>query len=72
VVEATLLSLPGIFFRRVMDRVKDLQELVTLSEKQLEDILGNDANAALLWSFLHTDLKDTAKKHDSKHKTRVR
>ena len=37
-----------------MDKVKDMQELVSLSEKELEHILGNDVNAGLLWNCLHT------------------
>ena len=37
-----------------MDKVKDMQELVSLSEKELENILGNDVNAGLLWNCLHT------------------
>ena len=40
-----------------MNKVKDLQELVSLSQKQLEEILGNDANAKLLWTFLHSELE---------------
>ncbi len=42
-----------------MEEVKDLQELVNISEERLESILGNDANARLLWSFLHSELKKT-------------
>lgn len=38
-----------------MNKVKDMQELVSLSEKQLEGILGNDSNAHLLWNFLHAE-----------------
>lgn len=45
-----------------MEKVKDLQELTALSEKCLEDILGNDANASLLWNFLHCDLKSQISK----------
>jgi len=40
-----------------MSKVKDLQELVSLSQKQLEEILGNDANGKLLWTFLHSKLE---------------
>ena len=42
-----------------MEKVKDLQELVSLSQKELEEILGNDANAKLLWNFLHPELEVT-------------
>ncbi len=45
-----------------MDGVKDLQELVSLSEGRLTTILDNDASASLLWSFLHAELKITASK----------
>ena len=38
-----------------MNKVKDMQELVSLSESQLEGILGNDTNAKLLWNFLHSN-----------------
>ena len=44
-------------YRFVMNKVKDLQELVFLTEGQLEDILGNDSNAKLLWNFLHSEPK---------------
>ena len=40
-----------------MDHVRDLQELVSLPEEHLAAILGNDGNASLLWSFLHSELK---------------
>ena len=40
-----------------MNKVKDMQELVSLSKRQLEDILGNDSNAKLLWNFLHSELE---------------
>ena len=42
-----------------MEKVKDLQELVSLSQKELEEILGNDANAKLLWNFWHSELEVT-------------
>ena len=43
-----------------MDHVRDLQELVSLPEERLAAILGNDGNASLLWSFLHSELKIAA------------
>ena len=36
-----------------MSKVKDLRELVSLSQTQLEQILENGATATLLWEFLH-------------------
>ena len=45
--------------RYIMEKVKDLQELVSLSQEELEEILGNDANAKLLWNFLHSELEVT-------------
>lgn len=41
--------------RYVLDGVKDLQELVSLSQPQLEQLLGNSTNASLLFSFLHSN-----------------
>lgn len=38
-----------------MSEVGNLQELVQLSTKELERILGNDTSAQLLWTFLHSD-----------------
>ena len=40
-----------------MDKVKNLQDLIRLSEQELERLLGNDSNAHLLWTFLHSDLE---------------
>ena len=40
-----------------MNQVKDFQELVSLSQSELEKILCNDANAKLLWNFLHSELE---------------
>lgn len=65
VAQDFLLQLPGINtknYRRLMDGVEDLQELVSLSEGRLTTILDNDASASLLWSFLHAELKITASK----------
>ncbi|XP_064386752.1 DNA repair endonuclease XPF-like [Halichondria panicea] len=61
-VKDFLLKLPGINsknYRRIMNKIGDLQELVSLSEGQLDRLLDNDANAKLLWSFLHTQSKVT-------------
>ena len=52
--------------RFVMNEVSDLQELVSLSENDLERLLGNNANAKLLWTFLHTELQVTARTRSRK------
>ena len=39
-----------------MNKVKNLQELVSLSKADLTNILDNDSNAELLWNFLHSEL----------------
>ena len=39
-----------------MEKVKDFQELVSMSERELNEILGNDTNAKLLWNGLHGKL----------------
>ena len=33
-----------------------MQELVKMSQNQLEQILGSDSNAQLLWQFFHSNL----------------
>lgn len=45
-----------------MSEVSNLQELVQLSAKELERILGNDTCAQLLWSFLHSDYSSQQRK----------
>jgi len=51
-----------------MNNVTDLQELVELSERELERYLGNDTSAKLLWSFLHTQSTVTAKQSKPRKK----
>ena len=53
---ATTLSLSSLSstLRIVQEKVSSLQELVSLSLEQLEDLLGNSSNASLLFSFLHS------------------
>ena len=46
-----------VLFRFILENVKDFQELVILSEKKLEEILGNNVNAKLLWNCLHNKPK---------------
>lgn len=53
-----LLKLPGIDLincKRILNHVKNLKELTTLSEKQLAAILDSKVNANLLFEFLHKD-----------------
>lgn len=42
--------------RLVMNKVKDFQELVSLSKVELTNILDNDSSAELLWNFLHKEM----------------
>ena len=37
--------------RYLLNKVKDMQELVKMSQHKLEQILGSDSNAQLLWQF---------------------
>ena len=46
-----------VLSRFILENVKDFQELVILSEKKLEEILGNNVNAKLLWNCLHNKPK---------------
>ncbi|XP_065904706.1 DNA repair endonuclease XPF-like isoform X2 [Dysidea avara] len=58
--EDFVLKLPGINsknYRYLLNQVKDMQELVSLSQDKLEEILGSDSNAHLLWQFLHSNLQ---------------
>ena len=43
--------------RYLLNQVKDMQELVKMSQHQLEQVLGSDNNAQLLWQFLHSNIK---------------
>ena len=45
-------------YRYLLNKVKDMQELVKMSQNQLEQILGSDSNAQLLWQFFHSNLKN--------------
>ncbi|KAK6192721.1 hypothetical protein SNE40_004145 [Patella caerulea] len=59
-----LLKMPGINsknFRQVMNKVKDLAELVTLSEERLTEILGSSSHAKLLFTFLHKNVDEVEK-----------
>ncbi|RMX37099.1 hypothetical protein pdam_00016585 [Pocillopora damicornis] len=55
-----ILKLPGINFknyRSVMRNVESVQELFTLPQERLANILGNANSAKQLWEFIHTDNK---------------
>lgn len=55
-----LLKLPGITTRnvaRVMTKVKNMKELIRLDIIQLTDLLGNEANAKMLWEIIHVPHK---------------
>ena len=41
-----------------------MQKLVKMSQHQLEQILGSDSNAQLLWQFLHSNIKYKLKSKD--------
>ena len=47
----------NVCYRLVMNKVKNLQELVSLSKADLTSILDNDSSAELLWNFLHSELQ---------------
>ena len=44
-----------LFLRFLLNKVKDIGELVDLDEKQLTDIMGNNQNAKLLHDFIHKE-----------------
>lgn len=46
-----------VFFRSVMRNVNSVQELFTLPQERLANILGNANSAKQLWEFIHTDNK---------------
>lgn len=53
-----LIRMPGVNFKNyknIMNRVRDIAELCTLSMEELQGIMGTTQNAKLLWDFLHTE-----------------
>ena len=40
-----------------MNKVKNIRELCQMSQEKLKEILGNAANAKLLWEFIHNNHK---------------
>ncbi|NXP82461.1 XPF endonuclease, partial [Ramphastos sulfuratus] len=64
-----LLKMPGINAkncRALMNHVKSISELVTLSKDELTKILGNGANATQLFDFIHLTYKEAVAKGKSK------
>ncbi|XP_032896201.1 DNA repair endonuclease XPF isoform X2 [Amblyraja radiata] len=58
-----LMKMPGVNgknCRALMNRVKNIAELVKLSQEQLADILGNANNAKQIWEFIHSSYMDKA------------
>ncbi|NXN98009.1 XPF endonuclease, partial [Rhinopomastus cyanomelas] len=64
-----LLKMPGVNAkncRALMNHVKSIAELVTLSKDRLSEVLGNAANATQLFDFIHLTYKDALTKGKSK------
>uniref|UniRef100_A0A8C6J3I6 DNA repair endonuclease XPF n=1 Tax=Melopsittacus undulatus TaxID=13146 RepID=A0A8C6J3I6_MELUD len=64
-----LLKMPGINAkncRALMNHVKSIAELVTLSKEELHKILGNAANATQLFDFIHLTYGEVVSKEKSK------
>jgi DNA excision repair protein ERCC-4 len=57
-----LIKLPGINSKnivRVMNKVKNLKELIKMDEGQLTDLVDNAKNAKMLWEIFHVAHKPT-------------
>ncbi|NWW45187.1 XPF endonuclease, partial [Pedionomus torquatus] len=64
-----LLKMPGVNAkncRALMNHVKSIAELVTLSKDELSSILGNAANATQLFDFIHLTYREAISKGKSK------
>ncbi|XP_035404698.1 DNA repair endonuclease XPF isoform X1 [Cygnus atratus] len=64
-----LLKMPGINAkncRALMNHVKSIAELVTLSKDKLSEILGNTINATQLYDFIHVTYKEAISKEKNK------
>ncbi|XP_012502999.1 PREDICTED: DNA repair endonuclease XPF [Propithecus coquereli] len=60
-----LLKMPGVNAkncRSLMNHVKNIAELATLSQDKLTSILGNAANAKQLYDFIHTSYAEVVSK----------
>jgi hypothetical protein len=62
ICEAKQYCIVFVCCRLLMNKVKNLQELVSLSKAELTNILDNDSNAELLWNFLHSELNANIRK----------
>ncbi|KAK2533340.1 hypothetical protein Q9233_004554 [Columba guinea] len=64
-----LLKMPGVNAkncRAIMNHVKSIAELVTLTKDELAKILGNTANATQLFEFIHLTYEEAIAKGTSK------
>uniref|UniRef100_A0A803XU50 DNA repair endonuclease XPF n=1 Tax=Meleagris gallopavo TaxID=9103 RepID=A0A803XU50_MELGA len=64
-----LLKMPGVNAKNchaLMNHVKSIAELVTLSKDKLCEILGNAANATQLFDFIHMTYKEAVSKEKNK------
>lgn len=64
-----LLKMPGINAkncRALMNHVKSITELVTLSKDKLSEILGNTINATQLYDFIHVTYREAISKEKNK------
>uniref|UniRef100_A0A8C3L8I5 DNA repair endonuclease XPF n=1 Tax=Chrysolophus pictus TaxID=9089 RepID=A0A8C3L8I5_CHRPC len=64
-----LLKMPGVNAKNchaLMNHVKSIAELVTLSKDKLCEILGNAANATQLFDFIHMTYKEAISKEKNK------
>lgn len=55
-LQAMLLKMPGVNSKNahlIMNKVTCIADLAALSESELSDLLGNAANAKLLYNFIH-------------------
>ena len=50
-----------------MNKVYNLQDLVSRTQQDLEEILGNDVSAKLLWNCLHTKPLSSAATSETKN-----
>ncbi|XP_069763477.1 DNA repair endonuclease XPF isoform X2 [Narcine bancroftii] len=58
-----LMKMPGVNAKNccaLMNHVRNIAELVKLSQEQLTDILGNTNNARQIWEFIHLSCMDKA------------
>ncbi|XP_053327531.1 DNA repair endonuclease XPF [Spea bombifrons] len=64
-----LLKMPGVNAkncRAIMNHVKSIAELTTLSQEKLSEILGNSNNAKQLYDFIHTSYTEVVSQGKAK------